>query len=177
MKNNSIKNLVLAVTLVLSFPTLVFAAATGTQLNQEIDGVKANLTFSSEKLKAGDNEFTLTLIDKNGQPLSDPNLEVTADMDRSMDMVGDGMKNDEPMMIELKEGSIEGEYTGMVNFSTTGKWIMKASFDNENETKSINFNFNVHSAGPNWIVIGGFAGAIALIIVIAGINKSKSKKA
>jgi hypothetical protein len=179
MKNKLIRNLILAIILVLSFPTLAFATTTGTQFNKEVDGVKATLTFNSEELQTGSNEFTISLLDKNGEPLSNPNLEITADMDRSTDMGGDGMEKEEPMMIELKEGSTAGEYTGMVDFSNDGKWIINATFDSESQAKTIDFDFEVenagHNAGTNWFLIGGFAGVIALIIVIAAINKKKSK--
>jgi len=180
MKNKLIKNLVLAFILVLSFPTMALATTTGTQFNKEVDGVKATLTFDSEELKQGSNEFTISLLDKNGEPLSNPNLEVTADMDRSTDMGGDGMEKDDPMMIEIKEGSMPGEYTGMVDFSNDGKWIINASFDNGDQAKTIDFDFDVQNAGqnagPNLFIIVGFAGVIALIIVIAAINKKKSNK-
>jgi len=101
-------------------------------------------------------------------------------MDRSTDMGGDGMEKDDPMMIEIKEGSMPGEYTGMVDFSNDGKWIINASFDNGDQAKTIDFDFDVQNAGqnagPNLFIIVGFAGVIALIIVIAAINKKKSNK-
>lgn len=176
MKLKLFKNLLITLLFVLSFSTLAFADTTGTQINKEVDGIKASLNFPSEKLKAGSNEFTISLLDKNGQPLTDANLKVTADMDRST-MGMDGMEKDEPMMIDLKSGSNKGEYSGMVDLKTKGKWIIKATFDVQGQEKNIDLDFNVQSAGPNFLIIGGFSGVIVLIIVIAAINKKKSIKA
>ena len=175
MKLKFFKKFVLTTILVLSFSTLAFASTTGTQINKQVDGVKASLTFANEKLKPGSNEFTISLLDKNNQPLTDANLKVTADMDRS-DMGGDGMEKDEPMMIDLKEGSKKGEYSGIVDFEKNGKWIIKANFDVQGQEKTIDLDFNVESAGPNFLIIGGFSGLVVLIIVIAAINKKKSIK-
>lgn len=171
------KSLVFTLILVLSFSTLAFAATTGTQINKEVDGVKASLTFVNEKLKSGSNEFTISLLYKNGEPLPNANLKVTADMDRSTDMRGDGMEKDKPMMIDLKEGSQKGEYSGMVDFKNKGKWIVTATFDLQGQEKTIEFDVNVESSGPNFLIIAGFSGVIILIIVIAAINKKKSIKA
>ena len=177
MKLKLFKNFLLTSILVLSFSTLAFAATTGTPITKQVDGVKASLTFVSEKLKPGSNEFTLSLIDKDGKPLKDANLKVTADMDRSIDMAGDGMAKDKPMMIDLKEGSTKGEYLGMADLKTKGKWIIKATFNVGGQEKNIDLDFNVQSAGPNFLIIGGFTGVIVLVIVIAALNKKKSIKA
>jgi len=92
-------------------------------------------------------------------------------------MGNDGMAEDKPMMIALKEGSNKGEYSGMVDFKNKGKWIINATFDVQGQEKNIDLDFDVQSAGPNWLIIGGFSGVIVLIIVIAAINKKKSIKA
>jgi len=173
MKFKLLKNFVITLILVLSFSTLAFATTTGTQINKVVDGTKASLTFANEKLKPGSNEFTISLLDQNGKPLSNANLKVTAAMDTSTDM--GGMTEDKPMMIDLKEGSKKGEYTGMVDMKTKGKWIIKSTFDVQGQQKSINFDFNVESAGPNFLIIGGFSVVIILVIVIAALNKKKSK--
>jgi len=176
MKLKFFKSFVLSTIFVLSFSTLAFAATTGTQINKQVDGVKASLTFANEKLKPGSNEFTISLLDINGKPLSNANLKVTADMDRSTDMGGDGMEKDKPMMIDLKEGSKKGEYSGMADFKTKGKWIINANFDVQGQKKNIDLDFDVQSAGPNFLIIGGFSGVVVLIIAIAAINKKKSIK-
>jgi hypothetical protein len=171
------RSLFITLIFVLSFSTLAFASTTGTQITKEIDGVKASVTFKSEKLKTGSNEFTISLLDKNGAALPNTNLKVTADMDRSTDMTGDGMEKDKPMMIDLKEGSSKDEYSGMVDLKTKGKWIINATFDVEGQQKNIDLDFTVQSPGPNYLILGGFSGVIVLVIAIAAFNKKKSIKA
>jgi len=175
MKFKLFRNLVFTLVLALSFSTLAFASTTGTQINKEVNGLKASLTFANEKLNPGSNEFTISILDKNGKPLPNANLKITAAMDTSTDM--GGMTEDKPMMIDLKEGSKKGEYTGVVDFKTKGKWIIKSTFDVQGQPKNINFNFDVQSAGPNFLIIGGFSVVIILVIVIAALNKKKSIKA
>jgi len=177
MKLKLFKNFVLTSILVLSFSILAFAATTGTPITKQVDGVKASLTFASEKLKLGSNEFTISLLDKNGVALPDANLKVTADMDRSTDMGDDGMSKDKPMMIDLKEGSTKGKYSGMADLKTKGKWIMKATFNAGGQEKNIDLDFTVESSAPNYLVIGGFSVVIILVLVIAALNKKKSNKA
>ena len=174
MKFKLFKNLVFTLILALSFSTLAFASTTGTQINKVVDGVKSSLTFATEKLKTGSNEFTISILNKNGAPLPNANLKATAVMNKSSDM--GGMTEDKPMMIDLKEGSKKGEYTGMVDFKTKGKWIIKSTFDVKGQAKNADFDVDVQSAGPNFLIIGGFSGVIILVIVIAAINKKKSIK-
>ncbi|MCB2361272.1 FixH family protein [Clostridium estertheticum] len=177
MKIKLFKNLVFTLILALSFSTLAFASTTGTQVNKTVDGVKASLTFATEKLKPGSNEFTISILDKNGKPLPNANLKVTTNMDNSTSMTGmSGMSTDnKPMMIVLKQGSMKGEYTGIVDFTSTGKWIVKSTFNVQGQAKNIDFNVNVQKSGPNFLIIG-FAGVMVLIIVVAAIHKKKSIK-
>ena len=175
MKFKLLKNFALTVILTLSVSTLAFASTTGTKVNKTVDGVKASLTFATEKLKPGSNEFTISLLNKDGKPLPNANLKATVAMDTSTDM--GGMTEDKPMMINLKEGSKKGEYTGMVDFKSKGKWVIKSTFDVQGQAKTIDLAVDVQGAGPNFLIIGGFSGVIVLIIVIAAINKKKSNKA
>jgi hypothetical protein len=43
------------------------------------------------------------------------------------------------------------------------------------EKKEIKFDANVVSNGPNWVVIGGFIGIVAVIIIVAAVKKKSSK--
>ncbi|MBU3215352.1 FixH family protein [Clostridium estertheticum] len=178
MKLKTLKNFVFTLILVLSVSPLAFASTTGTQINKVVDGVKASLTFTNEKLKPGKNEFTISLLDKNEKPLTNSNLKITVAMDNSTDMKGmSGMTAENtPMIIDLKEGSKKGEYTGMVDFKSKGQWIIKSTFDANGQAKNIDLGVNVQSAGPNFLILGVFAGVVVLILVIAAINKKKSIK-
>ncbi|MCB2353596.1 FixH family protein [Clostridium estertheticum] len=189
MKLKSLKNFVFTLILVLSVSRSTFASTTDTQINKTVDGVKATLTFSTQKVKLGNNDFTIFILDKNGNPL--PNLKVTAYADDpngtdgmtntsgASGMAGmpgmSGMSASDMPMIALKDGSTKGEYTGMVNFKSTGKWIVESTFDVKGQSKTI--DFNVNAQGPNFLIIGvGFLGVIVLIIAIAALNKKKSIK-
>jgi hypothetical protein len=181
MKLKNIKYFAFALLLSLSFSTTLatstaLAATTGTQIVKEGNGVKATLTFDKDKLMKGSNTFTISFVDKNGNALAVDNLKVTADMDRTQDMGNDGMENKDPMMIDLQKGSQDGVYTGKVDFTNTGKWMVSADFNLQNQPQTMDFNFDVMSEGPNWLIIGGFGGVIVLILVVAVISK-KSKKA
>lgn len=176
MKLKYIKPITFALLLALSFPVTAFAASkTGTQITKEVPGIKATLTFADEKLKTGNKAFTISFTDESGIPLSIENLQVTADMDRTKDMGNDGMDKKEPMMLDLQKGSQDGVYTGKVDLTNNGKWILNASFNLQSQPQAIAFDFDVMDSGPNWLIIGGFGGVILLILVIAVINK-KSKK-
>ena len=174
MKKKLIRNFILASIFVLSIPTLAFAATAGTPINKEVDGVKATLTFNTDTFTKENNEFTISLLDQNGQPLTNANLKVIANMDQTSGMSG---MNDKAMMIDLKDGSQTGEYTGMVNLKNNGKWIIEATFNDENQQKTVNFDFEVHNNSTDWMLIGGFASVIIIVIGAAAIFKIKSKKA
>lgn len=178
MKLKTLKNFVFTLILVLSVSPLAFASTTGTQTNKVVDGVKASLTFKNEKLKPGKNEFTFSLLDKNEKPLTNANLKITVAMDNSTDMKGmSGMTAENtPMIIALKKGSKKGEYTGMIDFKSTGKWIVTSTFGLQENAKNVDFNANVQKSGPNFLIIGVFSGVVVLILVIAAINKKKSIK-
>lgn len=191
MKLKSLKNFVFTLILVLSVSTSAFASTTGTQINKTVDGIKVTLTFATEKLKLGNNDFTISILDKNGKPLPNANLKVTSYKDDpngtssmtstsgSSDMAAmpgmSGMKASDMPMIALKDGSKKGEYTGTVNFKSMGKWIVESTIDVQGQPRNINFNVNAQS--PNFLIIGGFTGIIVLIIVVAAISKKKSNKA
>jgi len=86
-----------------------------------------------------------------------------------------GMSSSDMTMISLKSGSTKGEYTGMVDFKSTGKWIVESTIDVQGQPKNI--NFNVNAQGPNFLIIGGgFLGVIVLVIAVAALNKKKSIK-
>ena len=170
--------------------TSAFASTTGTQINKTVDGIKATLNFPTKKLKLGNNDFTITILDKNGKPLPNANLKVTAYKDDpngtssmtntsgSNDMAAmpgmSGMSASDMTIISLKSSSIKDKYTGMVNLKSTGKWIVESTINVQGQEKTIDFNINVQT--PNFLIIGIFSGVVVLILVIAAINKKKSIK-
>lgn len=174
MKKNLIKNLVLGTVFTLVFSTAALADNGGTKIEKNVDGIKVDLVLNSEKVKTGENELTILLSDDKGQPVDNANVKVTADMTGS-DMGGMKMENSKPMAVELKPGHEKGEYEGKVNFSDKGKWKVKTDFTVNNVEKMADFDVDVASSGPNLFVVGGFLGAIVLIIAFAAIMKNKKK--
>ena len=131
-----------------------------------------------------------SILDKNGKPLPNANLKVTAYKDDpngtssmtntsgSNDMAAmpgmSGMSASDMTIISLKSSSIKDKYTGMVNLKSTGKWIVESTINVQGQEKTIDFNINVQT--PNFLIIGIFSGVVVLILVIAAINKKKSIK-
>lgn len=176
MKLKIFKGLTLSLLTILTTTTVAFANTNGTQISKQTDDANITVTFADEKVKTGNNEITISLLDKSGNVISNANLKVTADMDRSS-MGNDGMEKDAPIIIDLKDGSQKGEYSGTVNFKSQGNWIVTATYTVQGQEKNVTFDVNVKSAGPNWIGLGAFAGIVVIIIAIAAIYKNKSKKA
>jgi len=137
--------------------------------------MNVELKFAGEKAALSDKTFTLILMDTNDQPISGAQVKVT------FDMVKNGM-NDmsmyDPEVVTLTPGSNAGEYTGDINLYNHGAWTAMVEYAANGKTQSTQLNFDVENSGPNWIVIGGFIGAVAVIIVTAAVlKKKKSAKA
>jgi glutamate N-acetyltransferase/amino-acid N-acetyltransferase len=90
-------------------------------------------------------------------------------------MSGHNMKEAKPEIVDFKKGHEDGEYIGTVKFSDKGHWKVKTNFTVNNAEKMADFDIDVVSGGPNWLVIGGFLGATALIIITAAISKKNKK--
>lgn len=175
MKNKLIKKLSIISALVLTLSTSVLADGTGKMIEQTVDGVKATLMLTGDKAKTGENELTLKLSDDKNKAISDADVKVSVEMDKGS-MGSMHMDESKPEAVQFKKGHEDGEYVGTVKFSDKGKWKVKTSFMTSSGEKMADFDVDVVSAGPNWLVIGGFLGAAALIIITAGISK-KNKKA
>jgi|GEM_PF-1749537 len=142
---------------------------------QDASNTKAELKFAGEKAAMSDKTFKLILMDANSQPISGAQVKVT------FDMVRNGMNDmsmHDPEVVTLTPGSNAGEYTGDINLYNHGAWTAMVEYAANGKTQSTQLNFDVENSGPNWIVIGGFIGAVAVIIVTAAIlKKKKSAKA
>ncbi|MBP1737562.1 MAG: hypothetical protein H6Q60_1443 [Oscillospiraceae bacterium] len=143
-----------------------------TQEESQTADYEVSIAFENDTVKTGSNEFTLTVKDSDGQPVTGAAVLVTFDMDRSS---MDSMDMSDPLEVTLTEAG-GGEYTGTVELSDEGDWIADAEIVSGDTTYAQQLTFEVESAGPNMIVIGGFLGAIALIIVIAFLLKRKNAK-
>ena len=133
------------------------------------------LRFAGEKAAMSDKTFKLLLMDANDQPISGAQVQVT------FDMVRNGMNDmsmHDPEVVTLTPGSNAGEYTGDINLYNHGAWTATVEYTSNGKPQSTQLDFDVENSGPNWIVIGGFIGAVAVIIVTAAVlKKKKSAKA
>lgn len=175
MKNKLIKKLSIISALVLTLSTSVLAAGSGKKIDQTVDGVKATLILTEDKAKTGENQLTLKLYDDKDKPISNSDVKVSVEMNKS-DMGGMNMGESKPEVTQFKKGQEEGEYVGTVKFSDKGNWKVKTNFTANNGEKMADFDVDVISAGPNWFVVGGFLVVATLVIVTAGISKKKKKK-
>ncbi|MBV4416500.1 FixH family protein [Clostridium tyrobutyricum] len=174
MSKKTIKNLIVTLFFTLILSTTALADSNGTKIEKNVDGIKADLILSNDTVKTGDNNLTIKLYDEKGQPLQDADVKVIADMSGdSMDNMN--MDNSKTEAVAFKSVNQKGEYTGTINFSDKGNWTLKISFTSKNQEKMANFDVKVINPGPNWFIIGGFLGAVVLIIIIAGILKNKKK--
>jgi uncharacterized membrane protein YdcZ (DUF606 family) len=94
-------------------------------------------------------------------------------MDKNSDM-GMDMNGKKPIEVSL-ENSKDGQYMGKINFTDKGKWVITANIMVNGEQKDVQFDADVVSSGPNWVVIGGFVGIVAVIIIVAAVKKKSSK--
>ncbi len=143
-------------------------------MNNSVDGISATLVFKADKIKKGINELEIVLHDEKDKALGKANVKISASIDDGIDM--SNMVMPEPKFTVLKEGNEQGNYSGNIDFTSTGKWIVKILFTVKGQEKKTEFNVAVVETGSNRGVIGGFAGIITLIIVVAGITKHRSAK-
>jgi hypothetical protein len=73
--------------------------------------------------------------------------------------------------VALLASPTAGEYTGQVNFSDTGQWHLKVHFEVEGETKEAAFIVETTQNTSRWLVISGFLGLNALVILAAALTK------
>ena len=164
---------VLTLILILAFTTIVSASAVGKQIDKQVDGINASIVFNNATIKPGDNQYTIILRDKNNKPISDAMVSTTVKMATSMDMSGQDMNKSKAMMTTLKESSEKGQYVGSAKFTDKGKWNVKTSFTVNGKMESTAFDVDVVSAGPNWLIIGGFLGVIVLVIIVVAVKKKR----
>lgn len=177
MKKKTIRGAILSIILTLGLSTAAFADGMdmGKGTEKSVNGINAELTFNKDnKVKTGKNDVMLTLHDANDKEIENADVNISAEMDKESDMGGMDMDKSKPTEVAL-EGSGQGEYMGNIDFSDKGKWVVTANVMVNGEKKDIKFDVDVISAGPNWVVIGGFIGIVAVIIAVAAVKKKSSK--
>lgn len=180
MKKKTIRGAVLSLILTLGLSTAAFADGMGDMdmgqgTEKRMDGISAELTFNEDnKVKTGKNDVMVTLHDSSDKEIENANVNISAEMDSSSDMGGMSMDKSKPIEAAL-ENNGKGQYMGNIDFTDKGKWTVTANVIVNGEKKDIKFDVDVVSAGPNWVVIGGFIGIVAVIIVVAAVKKKSNK--
>lgn len=182
MKNKTIRGAILSLILTLGFSTSAFADGMGNMdmakgMEKSVNGINAELTFNKDnKVKTGKNDVMVTLHDNNNKEIENADVNISAEMDKNSDMGGMNMDKSKPIEVAL-ESSGEGQYMGNIDFTDKGKWTVTANVIMANgEKKELQFDVDVASAGPNWVVIGGFMGIVSVIIIVAAVKKKQGSK-
>ncbi|EHJ01062.1 hypothetical protein CDLVIII_4554 [Clostridium sp. DL-VIII] len=180
MKKKTIRGALLSLILTLGLSTAAFADGMGNMdmgkgTEKSASGINVELTFNKDnKAKTGKNDVMVTLHDDNNKEIDNADVKISAEMDKGSDMGGMSMDKSKPIEATL-ESSGQGQYMGDIDFSDKGKWVVTANATVNGEKKDIKFDVDVVSAGPNWVVIGGFVGIVAVIIIVAAVKKKSSK--
>jgi hypothetical protein len=181
MKKKTIRGAVLSLILTLGLSIAAFATGMGDMnmgqgTEKSMNGINAELTFNKDnKVKTGKNDVMITLHDNNDKEIENATVNISAEMDKSSDMGGMNMDKSKPIEVTL-ENSEKGRYMGNINFTDKGKWVITANAVVNGEKKDIQFDVDVASGGPNWVVIGGFVGIVTLIIIVAAVKKKQGSK-
>ena len=181
MKKKTIRGAILSLILTLGLSTAAFADGMGNMdmgkgTEKSANGIKAELTFNKDnKVKTGKNDVMVTLHDNNDKEIEKADVKISAEMDKSSDMGGMSMDKSKPIEVTL-ENNENGQYMGNIDFTDKGKWTVTANVMVNGEKKDIKFDVDVISAGPNWVVIGGFIGIVSVIIIVAAVKKKQSSK-
>jgi hypothetical protein len=126
--------------------------------------------------KAGENVLTVHLKDKaSGESVTQASIRLEAAMDES-DKSMKMESHEGPQRIDLTAEETPGDYSAKVTFSDPGPWKVKLTVTAGGVEDAQTFDLQVVKSGPNWVVIGGFLGAILLIVVAAAMVKSRSKR-
>ena len=163
------KSLTIVFTFVIVFSIVAFAGTISTNKKQ-VDGLNVSLVFDQNPIKTGNNNFKIIVMDSKDQPISGAQITTTFDMNKSTMGTMEILK---PIAVTLKENN-SGEYTGAIDLSNKGDWMVKTEFKIEGQDKNTEFEINVVNSGPNWLIIGGFLGFIVLVIIIAFVIKKKN---
>lgn len=178
MKKKIARGAIAGLILALGLSTAAFADGNmdmGKGTEKSVSGINAELTFNKDnKVKTGKNDVMITLHDDNNKEIENADVKISAEMDKSSDMGGMNMDKSKPIEATL-ESSGKGQYMGNIEFTDKGKWTVTANVVVNGEKKDIKFDVDVISAGPNWVVIGGFVGVVAVIIIVAAVKKKSSK--
>ncbi|HUX41627.1 MAG TPA: hypothetical protein VMV83_10725 [Rectinemataceae bacterium] len=139
----------------------------------------ATISFMEGTAKTGGATLMVKLADAMGAPVDGATLTATATMDKSMAMDSKTMDEAKPIQVGLEKNSEagkQGEYMAKVDFPYDGKWTVEVRAARGTDSGTANFGVEVAKAGPNLAVVGGFLALIALVILAAGVAKTRRSK-
>lgn len=148
----------------------------GGQLEQVTGATRVTMAFDGGHATRGLNGVTVNLRDSTGVALESDTVKVTLRMDPSANMGSHSMLNLDPRTVEMGRGMARGEYTGRVEFTDPGMWLVTASFDLSGKESEVTFDVDIAGGGPNWLILGGLGGAMALVIIVAAVARKRKSR-
>ena len=146
---------------------------------KEVNGYRIELAFMANPVVVGKNQIMVRLEDSTMTPIDGAMIKTSAKMDESMKMDSSAMSNQKAIVLDLMknpDATKKGEYMADMQFPYDGKWIVDASVQVGSATLPATFVVEVGKSGPNMIIVGAFIALIALVMVIAAVNKARGKK-
>ena len=146
---------------------------------QNVKGYGIELAFMNNPVVVGKNQIMIRLKDAMMAPVDGAMVTTSAKMDESMKMDSSAMSNQKPIALTLMRNpdvAKKGEYMADIQIPYEGKWIVDVTVQVGSETLSATFDVEVGSSGPNMAIVGAFIGLIAIVIIVAGVNKARGKK-
>ncbi|MDT8718621.1 FixH family protein [Clostridium sp. 19966] len=173
MRSKTFKGLILSLFFILIFSNVTFADEMnmGNVIEKNVNGITVQLSFKNEKPKTGKDQIMITLKDSKGKEIDNGEVNVIAEMPNDDSMK---MDSNEPIKLNLKNNG-SGQYMSDIKFTNKGQWTVTADITIDGVKNSADFNVDVINGGPNWFVIGGFVGIVAIIIIVAVVKKNKAK--
>lgn len=190
----AIKIMLLGFIVLMPFSNRAMADSGARFEEKAVDGYRVKLGLASGGAQVGHNKLNIQIIDAKGAPINDTSITVIAEYfkeavtstsDHGMGMGTEGKDTKStPAEVAIrtvkavfKAGHEAGEYEGEVELDEAGHWMVKVVFLQQQE-KSAAFEVEVSApkSGPNWFVLMGFAGIIAVLITTAAVTKSRNTK-
>ncbi len=163
---------------------------------KQVDGYKVILSFDAGEAKVGHNKLSIRLSNERGQPVGDASITIIAetykkaattpshgagmDMENMNNTNSIGTPGETPIRtvkVEMKAGHEIGEYEGEVELDEAGHWMIKVNSLVTQQERAVTFSVDVSKKGPNWLVLGGFFGAIVTFVTVAAVTRRKPAKA
>ncbi len=191
----AIKIMLLGFIVLMPFSNRALADSGARFEEKAVDGYKVRLGTASGGAQVGHNKLNVQISDAQGAPISNASITVIAEYfkeaatsasDHGMG-TGTEKKGDQSVPAQVaartvkvvfKAGHEAGEYEGEVELDEAGHWMVKVVFLQQQQEKSAAFEVEVNASksGPNWFVLTGFAGIIAVLIAAAAVTKNRNTK-